>query len=177
MQHLLSDFLSRAIAILVAFGFCLAGAFLIYNEKRLGLENDQLAASGIEAVATVTSIDIESTGSDHFETFFDITFTFADQAGVVWSGQTQPFTDSETWFETPTPGERILDADIAQGDQILVTYLPDDPGINRTIEECTACADLGSFGDNIGTYMGYFFVLLGAGFLYLIFRRGFAPAP
>lgn len=177
MQHLLTGLVSQAIAFLVGVGFCLGGAFIVINEERLSREREQLSAFGIEAVATVTAIQIGNSGTSQFGTYFDITYNFLDQAGMNWSGQTQLSTDSATWFDTSTPGERILDADIVDGDRILVTYLPGDPKINRANEECTNCADLGSFGENLATYVGLFFVLLGAGFLYALFRRGLALTP
>lgn len=173
MQNALSRLVSYAIAIVVGLGFVLGGAFLIYNEYRLAKEREQLVASGVETVATVTGNEIETVVSDgHVDSYYAITYSFSDQAGTIWSGWTQPYTDSETWFETPTPGESILDADMVEGDRILVIYLPDNPDINRTIEECRNCADLGSFGDNLATYVGMFFMLLGASFLYVLLRRG-----
>lgn len=177
MQHRLSGLVSRVIAVLVGLIFCLGGAALIYNEARLKQERAKLDVSGVEAVATVTGNAIEFTSGSPPDTYHDITYTFPDQAGAIWSGETRPYTDTGTLFEAPTPGARILDADLVAGDQILVTYLPDDPSIHRTIEDCTGCDDLGSFGDNMGTYVGLFLVLIGAWFLYALFRRGLTPSP
>ena len=172
MPNQSSELVSRWMVGLVALGFCFGGAFLIYNEERLRQENKQLSASGIEAVATVTANEIEITGGDPTDEVYAITFTFPDQTGAIWSGQTKPYTNSDTWFETPSSSEKIRDADIAAGDQILVRYLPEDPDVYRTIEDCRNCVELGSFGDRLGTFVGMFLFFFGAAFLYALRRRG-----
>lgn len=177
MQHQGRNVLTRLIFVGVCLAFIHGGAFLIYKEYRQGIEDEQLDRLGIEAVATVTSQELESlsSGASEGSLVYVTQFTFTPASGDRQAGETLSFKDTEEWFHVPPKNERILPADLAVGDKILVTYLPEDPRIHRTKTGCPDCLDLGAFGDNISFYFGGLLILLGASILFRIRRLLLAP--
>jgi hypothetical protein len=170
---------SRLMFVAVCLMFICGGAVFIYLEFREDWARERLDASGVEAVATVTSHELVSTGSTQtggVSWDYATQFTFTTGAGEPQAGETWSASRStEVWFEVPPPGKRILAADLVVDDKILVRYLPEDPSIHRAMTDCTGCLDLGSFGDSFGIYIGGFLMLLGAASLFGIRKRLMAP--